>query len=151
MSNLNKRSKLFIIYLALKIWSKNNMLFHCWWVLQRIILEEEKVKCQSKYAHPTVMSIKKRYYSHFHFRKYQPGLSSCKGAVRKAKEVKCFQEKYIEKRQKFKGVKNPFSHFFRYQNSRQSFMKSNSSNSSDDFRLSYLNYISKPYPELFVF
>ena len=111
MSNLNKRSKLFIIYLALKIWSKNNMLFHCWWVLQRIILEEEKVNQNMFTSH--LCRLKRPYHSHFHFRKYQPGLSSCKGAVRKAKEVKCFQEKYIERGKNSKGSKilsHTFSH-----------------------------------------
>ena len=151
MSNLNKCSMLINIYFVVEAFDllTTYLLFHCWWVLQRIILEEEKVNQNMFTSH--LCRLKRPYHSHFYFRKYQPGLSSCKGAVRKAKEVKCFQEKYIEKRQKFKGVKNPFSHFFRYQNLRQSFMKSNSSNSSDDFRLSYLNYISKPYPELFVF
>ena len=96
--------------------------------------------------------LKRPYHSHFYFRKYQPGLSSCKGAVRKAKEVKCFQEKYIERGKNSKGSNKSFLTLFQISKLKAlSFMKSNSSHKRqnnnfwysslpDDFRLSYLNY-----------
>ena len=105
MSNLNKCSKLINIYFGVEaLYLKTTyLLFHWWWVLQRIILKVDKVNWNMLTSQ--LCRSKRQCYSHFHFRKYQPGLSSCKGAVRKAKEVKCFQEKYIERGKNSKGSK----------------------------------------------
>ena len=112
MSNLNKCSKLINIYFGVDaLYLKTTyLLFHWWWVLQRIILKVEKVIWNMLTSQ--LCRSKRQCYSHFHFRKYQPGLSSCKGAVRKAKEVKCFQEKCIERAKMQRGQTNPFLHFF---------------------------------------
>ena len=86
------------------------LLFHWWWVLQRIILKVDKVNWNMLTSQ--LCRSKRQCYSHFHFRKYQPGLSSCKGAVRKAKEVKFSQEKYIERGKNSKGSNKSFLTLF---------------------------------------